>query len=307
MPAVIVANPISIGNISDAKLISAGNSTNTPLGASATFTGTFESTMGASALTILIFQDQNSAVDGLVVEWSSNGVDVDETDKFTLSANKGKQFSFGIPGQYFRIKYTNDTTPQSVFRMQTILHPFPMKPSSHRLSDNLDDNDDAELVKAIIAAKSPSGEYLNLTTNEFGQLQIVGTVSLAAPPPPLASTPVAIENATPLSTTGTTTVDYTITNGTTFTLSSVSLGVEGDPTEKGTKLEVFYVDSGGTPHIIERIYAAGFTVEKFPNTNRARNGTLMVGNGVNTLIRVIRTRLSGGSLEVDGLVRGYEL
>src|SRR3989338_2334989 len=56
------------GRISAGGVISTANSSSTPLGASATFTGTAESTLGFSHITVQVFADQPSTNDGLKVE-----------------------------------------------------------------------------------------------------------------------------------------------------------------------------------------------------------------------------------------------
>jgi len=308
MPGAVIINPISIGDISAATTISPGNSTSTPLGAGATFPGSFESVLGASTVTLIVFTDQDSASDGLVMEWSSDGVNIDETDKFSLEANKGKQFSFGVPAQYLRVTYTNNaTTAQTVFRMQVIYHPFKVKSSSHRLIDTLNDNDDAELVKAIIAAKNANGVYKNLSSDALDRLLVSGSFYLSEPEPPPDSDKVTIDASSPIDVSGSETYEYTITNGKTFTLAAATIGAEGDPTEKGSKVEISYVDSGGTPHLIERVYITGFTVQIFPGTNEARDGTVMVGNGTTTKIRIVRFRFGGSTAEIDAIARGYEI
>lgn len=282
--------------------ISPGNSTSTPLGSNATFTGSWESTLGAATITMVVFADQDSATDGLVVEWSSDGVNVDEDDKFSIFTNKGKQFSFGPPSHYFRVKYTNGSVAQSTFRLQCILRPFRTKPSSHRLIDNLNDNDDAELIKAIIAAKDPSGIYINLSADDTGKLNVVTSQTV----PPSTATPVTIAADTPLSVSTTSTTDYTITNGKTFRVLALTYGAEGDPNTKGSKVTVSYVDASSVEHVISRVYFEGFTGQILPDTDKARDGTTLTGNGTTTKIRVVRTRLGGSALEIDAVVRGYE-
>lgn len=134
------------------------------------------------------------------------------------------------------------------------------------------------------------------------RLEIVGKVSVSAPPAPPASTPVSIDASSPLSVTTTSTTTYVIPNGETLTITSITAGAEGDPNERGSKVEVFYYD--GTERIIERIYLTGQTVPLFPDTAEARDGTALVGNGVHE-IRVRRTRLGGSSVEIDAVIRGY--
>jgi hypothetical protein len=138
------------------------------------------------------------------------------------------------------------------------------------------------------------------------RLQIEGKVSIVAPAAPPNTTPVSIDNSTPLPITGTTDVYYAITNNKTFTVMQLIGGAEGDPTEKGTVVEIFY-DDIGTLRIIDRLYLSGQTVSVYPNTSQARDGTALTGNAGGTKrILLRRRRLSNSAQEVDAVVRGYE-
>jgi len=169
----------NIGNVGDALKVSAtsivevdaGNSTSTPLGISGVFTGAWVEVLNHTNISVLVFADKNSATDGLVIEFSSDGVNVDDSDRFTISANAGKTYSFGVTSRYVRVKYTNDGIAQTIFRLQTLHHPFAPKPSSHRINDSIIDQDDAELVKAVITGKMPSGAFTNVQVTTNGNLK----------------------------------------------------------------------------------------------------------------------------------------
>lgn len=149
----------------------------------------------------------------------------------------------------------------------------------------------------------------NDTEDGKNRLEVSGKISVSSPPPPPAATAVQVAGDTPLNVSGTEDTDYEITNGTTFTVQSIAAGSEGDPTEKGAKVEVIYVDSGSTEHIISRIYLTGQTVQIFPDVSAARDGTSLDGTaaGGTGLIRIRRLQFGGGSRELEGVVRGFEL
>lgn len=149
------------------------NSTETPLGAGGTFTGTsWQSTLDYGVVSIDVATDQNSATDGLVVQWSSDGENVHNTDVFTISANKYKTFTFGPANLYVRVFYTNGSTPQTFFRINTILKKTYVKPSSHRISDSIVADDDAELVKSVLAGETPSGSFVNFQATARGNFKV---------------------------------------------------------------------------------------------------------------------------------------
>jgi len=137
------------------------------------------------------------------------------------------------------------------------------------------------------------------------RIAIEGKVSTSPPEPPAATTPVTIDGSNPLDLTGTDTEDWIIPNGETFTLTQLIAGAEGDPTEKGSKVEVRYVDSSSVEHLISRVYITGFTTEIYPATSQTRDGTSLTGDGVTTAIRIYREHFGGGTRELDAVVRGY--
>lgn len=151
------------------------NSTSGTLTASGTFTGAFEDVLGFTNIGINIFTDQASAVDGLVIEYSSDGVNVDSDEKYTISANSGSQYSFGVLARYFRLRYANGPVSQTVMRLQTIYHTAAPKPSSHRIDDNISGQNDAELSKAVITSKKENGGFDNIGASNSGGLKVAIT------------------------------------------------------------------------------------------------------------------------------------
>lgn len=149
------------------------NSTSTPLGINETYTGSFESVVGYTNIALSVFSDQNSAVDGLIVEYSSDGINVDSTEVYTLTANKGAQYSFGVLTKWVRIKYVNGTVAQTSFRLQTIYHTYAPKSSSHRIADSITGQNDAELVKSVITGEDPTGVFRNAKVDQDGNIQTV--------------------------------------------------------------------------------------------------------------------------------------
>jgi len=149
-----------------------GNSSATPLNAGAEFTGAASETLDYAMVFITIYSDQASVTDGLHVEFSSDGTTWRESaaDTFTIAAGTEKTFSFQPMKKFFRVHYINGGTDQTVFDLQTILKKTNSKASSHRLADNVSGQDDAELVKAILAGKDPAGVFQNVRTNQEAAL-----------------------------------------------------------------------------------------------------------------------------------------
>ena len=120
--------------------------------------------------------DQASATDGLSVEFSTDGTNWDANDTFTIPATTGKTFSFQCATRYFRVTYTNGAVAQTTFRLQTILKPSYVKPSSHRIADTISDQDDAELQKAVLTAENSTG-FVNIQSTESKNLRVTDAES----------------------------------------------------------------------------------------------------------------------------------
>ena len=136
----------------------------------ATWTGEAEDVTNFGVISVNIRASQNSATDGLVIEQSSNGTNWDHSDAFTIPANTGKVFSFQAAAKYYRVKYTNGETGATI-RLQTVLKPYYVKPSSHRIKDTISGEDDAELVKAVITGADPGGDFINFEATAGGNFK----------------------------------------------------------------------------------------------------------------------------------------
>jgi hypothetical protein len=130
-----------------------------------------------------------SATDGLVAEFSPDGINWDNKDFYTITAGAGKVYSFQPAARYFRVVYTNGATAQTYFRLQTSLKPYYVKPSSHRIGDLISSQDDAELVKAVLTAEMPNGIFTPINATAGGNLK----VSLEEFESDVASGPLATE------------------------------------------------------------------------------------------------------------------
>lgn len=154
--------------------VSTNNSTTTPLGIGANFTGAGDDRLGYSAVTILIKSDVDSAADGMKFEFSSDNSNWDDVNTFTYTASKGaRRFQFSQAGRYFRVNYTNGATGQGSFRVQTILHRQPVITSIHRFKDDISPDRSAMLVKSVIAAQSAgSGDFIVVQATASGNFKV---------------------------------------------------------------------------------------------------------------------------------------
>ncbi len=101
------------------------NSRYTVLGSGATFTGTWEQIKGDyNSVTVIVRSDKSSATNGLKIELSKNGVDINAFFIFSYTANDTTTNRYTVPltASYFRVVYTNTTAVQTTFSLTTVLN-----------------------------------------------------------------------------------------------------------------------------------------------------------------------------------------
>lgn len=103
--------------------VSTANSSTANLGNGATFTGTGEDMSGYQGVAVSVLADEASATDGLKIEFSSDDTNWDLSHIFTISADVAAWFTIPVQAKWFRVRYTNGTTPQTAFRLQSLLLP----------------------------------------------------------------------------------------------------------------------------------------------------------------------------------------
>lgn len=148
-----------------------GNSTTTTLGNGGVFTGTAFDTLDFGFIFVTVFADQDSATNGLTFQQSSDGTNWDNVDNYSYLTNSGKTYSVQPSTKWFRIVYTNGTTPQGTFRLSTVFKKTSSLPSSHRISDNLSPEDDATLSISVIKGQKPNGDYIDYQATAAGNFK----------------------------------------------------------------------------------------------------------------------------------------
>ena len=138
-------------------VISDDNSSDTPLLANTEFVGGIIDTKNYGIVICSVFTDVISVIDGLVIEFSKNGINWFWSDEYSITINeinKGKTFSVQTQVRFMRVRYLNGPTDQGVFELETQLKPVYIKPSSHRVGDSISPEDDAELIKAVLSGQN---------------------------------------------------------------------------------------------------------------------------------------------------------
>ena len=153
------------------------NSTSTPLTAGASFTGEGKEMLDYSIIFVTVYSDVASATDGLSIQQSHDGTNWYFTDEYTVPAGTGKTFTIQPSAKYYRVVYTNGGTNQTTFSLQTILKKSNSLASSHRIQDSIIDDDDAQLIKAVLTAKKDSGTFDNIGATTSGNLRVTDAES----------------------------------------------------------------------------------------------------------------------------------
>ena len=89
------------------RLILTDNSCNTPLSSNQIFTGVFRDISDYRTVKVFAVSDKDSALNGLEVHFSTDGIAIDMVKRYTLLANVPLVASLSVITRYMRIKYTN--------------------------------------------------------------------------------------------------------------------------------------------------------------------------------------------------------
>lgn len=166
------------------------NSSTSPLSAAASFTGSTAATGDYESISISVKADQPGT---LYVEQGA-GTHWDHQSAYTISSARTPNLSFStrvlLTASHFRVRYVNDSTAQTLFRLQTVAHRHVEGPPNQYggtagRSYDLDEAG-AQIYSAparlhSIAASNSAGAaaYLKLFNVAFGDLNVGVTVPLA--------------------------------------------------------------------------------------------------------------------------------
>lgn len=161
-------------------VVDAGNSTTVALLAGASFVGTFVDCEGFGSVSVVVNTDADSAVDGFQLEFSTDGVNVDDGGITSIVADEPRRVVLTVTAKFFRVNYTNGGDAQSFLRLQTLLHTQGQVTAAHKLEDDVDPTrNNAQLVKAaLIAQVTPGGAFTPIQANAAGILKIGGSVDV---------------------------------------------------------------------------------------------------------------------------------
>jgi hypothetical protein len=165
--------------IEDAVVI-ASNSTTSPLGSGAVFTGAPFEILKYSVVNVGLISNVASATNGVKLEVSPDGINWDHSHSTTYSGGSGTGYIFNCEFKYARVVYTNGASAQSFFRLQTIVKKNFTKQSLYTIDQVVNGNMFVELGKNVIIGKSTAGggSFVDVKVNPSGALAV--EASLAA-------------------------------------------------------------------------------------------------------------------------------
>ncbi len=94
----------------EVSFVDVNNSTTSTLGNGGVFTGSWTQVLEFSQLTVMINTDQASATNGLQLQFSHDGITLDRQKQISVPSS-GTAHTLVIISKYFRLVYTNGTTP----------------------------------------------------------------------------------------------------------------------------------------------------------------------------------------------------
>lgn len=148
------------------------NSSSANIGISGVFTGTGVDVSQYGTISVSIQASHSSATNGLAFQGSFDNTTWFDMETYTYTASGIKIYSMAPAGKYFRVKYTNGGSATTAFNLLTTFTNAYTKPSSQRVGDTITAENDAELVKSVLAAKKPNGDFVDIDCTAGGNLKV---------------------------------------------------------------------------------------------------------------------------------------
>lgn len=155
--------------------VDSGNSTVANLGNGGVFTGDWFDALGFSSIVVKIFTNQGSAVDGFEFQTGTDGTNATHIHKFSVDNNtpNGTHYVFTLTDRYYRIVYTNGTTPQTSFNLSSVLSKNDATHShTHPVEFVINGNHEAQLNRTVLVAKRADNAYSNIRSTNGNNLKI---------------------------------------------------------------------------------------------------------------------------------------
>jgi hypothetical protein len=210
---VSIAGTLPVSIVDEVGVVDLTNSSTTPLGGSATFTGTGIDVSGYASVGVCVFANQAGTLN---MEFSTDNTNWDASIPYTVLASDFVRVTTGAQAKFFRVRYVNGGAAQATFRLQTILKPVASYPSTVPVDTVIGQGDDAIITKSIITGKTTAGggAYVDVKVNPSGTMVVDAS----------GSTGVAVTGTVSATQSGTWTVQPGNTPNTSPWLTTISQG-----------------------------------------------------------------------------------
>lgn len=158
--------------------IDAGNSSTTPLGSGATFTGTGIEVIPYAQLIVEAFSDVVSAVGGLSLQRSQDNVNWEVIDNHTITAGQEFISYHAVRARYFRVVYLNGTSAQATFRLQTTFKTVALQQPLAEIDSTILEEQEVAVVRSILFGKNAQTGLLENVNTRDNKLKVVGEEQL---------------------------------------------------------------------------------------------------------------------------------
>jgi hypothetical protein len=165
LTALIAAYVDPVTGVVDTANTSLYNTTSTPLASSGVFTGAWEDVSRFSSVCVSVLANQSSAASGLSVQFGNLAAQADSSKTFSIVANTPFTATLATPGKYMRVVYTNGTTLQTSFSLQSKLSVSSGAPIVDALS-TVDDTTQALLTRNLNMGRVDKGAYVSVRADE---------------------------------------------------------------------------------------------------------------------------------------------
>ena len=158
--------------------VSAVNSTTTALGAGGVFTGTPEDVSQYASLSISYYVQPYTATGNIFVQFSNTASPFYAVSNVytpvTVVTSNGFTLDFTTQAQYFRVGYTNDSTPQTSLMIQVIYHPTArIAVKTNRTAEVFTEYTDCIDTRSLLWSKTVGGgKYEQVATNGDNSLVV---------------------------------------------------------------------------------------------------------------------------------------
>ena len=172
------------GGGSSTSAVDPNNSTTTPLAANGVFTGTGTSALNAAAIEVIMYSNVASAASGVTVQFSMDNTNWDDSATYTFTPgsvgpNQGQAFITSARAEYYRVVYTNGSTLQTTFRLESVLKAQTINGAVIALGTAVSDANHAQLTQSVIVGKTTGGgsDYVPVKVKPSGSLTTADTIA----------------------------------------------------------------------------------------------------------------------------------